>query len=92
MDITQAHIGPSQPDDPNFPSGQVFYIDHNEVTLTGKGGTITDDPDFLPSACLRGFLWCDSHLKQLVARLNSRPSGPVDSRCTIGGCVVVQYA
>ena len=48
MDITQAHIGPSQPGDPTYPSGQTFYIDHNVVTFTGRGGgTVTDDPDFL---------------------------------------------
>jgi len=48
MDITSAHIGPSQPDDPNYPSGQVFYVDHNVVNFTGReSGTVTDDPDFL---------------------------------------------
>jgi hypothetical protein len=49
MDITAAHIGPSQPGDPNYPDGQTFYIDHNVVTFTGHGApvTVTDDPDFL---------------------------------------------
>jgi hypothetical protein len=31
VDITSAHIGPSQPDDVNFPGGQVFYVDSNVV-------------------------------------------------------------
>lgn len=49
LDATEAHIGPSQPDDPNYPDGQVFYIDHNVVTFTGHGPpvTVTDDEDFL---------------------------------------------
>ena len=48
VDITSAHIGTSQPDDPNYPGGQVFYVDHNVTTFTGHvGGTVTDDPDFL---------------------------------------------
>jgi hypothetical protein len=48
VDATAVHIGPSGPDDPNFPSGQVFYIDHNVVTFTGRGGgTVSDDADFL---------------------------------------------
>jgi hypothetical protein len=48
VDATAVHIGASGPDDPNFPSGQVFYVDHNEVTYTGRfPGTATDDPDFL---------------------------------------------
>jgi hypothetical protein len=47
LDITAAHIGPAGPDDPN-PGGQVFFIDHNVATFTGRGGgTVTDDPDFL---------------------------------------------
>jgi hypothetical protein len=41
VDITSAHIGPSQDGDPNFPGGQVFYVDHNVVN------GVTDDPDFL---------------------------------------------
>jgi hypothetical protein len=41
IDITSAHIGASQPGDPNFPTGQVFYVDHNVVN------GVTDDPDFL---------------------------------------------
>jgi len=41
VDVTSAHIGPSQPQDPNFPNGQVFYVDHNVVN------GVTDDPDFL---------------------------------------------
>jgi hypothetical protein len=41
VDITSAHIGASQPQDPNYPSGQVFYVDHNVVN------GVTDDPDFL---------------------------------------------
>jgi hypothetical protein len=41
VDITSAHIGASQPQDPNFPNGQVFYVDHNVVN------GVTDDPDFL---------------------------------------------
>jgi hypothetical protein len=40
-DITSAHIGASQPQDPNYPNGQVFYVDHNVVN------GVTDDPDFL---------------------------------------------
>jgi len=49
LDITAAHIGPSQPDDPNYPNGHVFYIDHNVATFTGHGApvSVTDDPDFL---------------------------------------------
>jgi hypothetical protein len=48
LDITSAHIGPSQPDDPNYPGGQDFYIDSNVATFTGRqSGTMTDDPDFL---------------------------------------------
>jgi hypothetical protein len=33
VDITSAHLGPPQPDDPNFgtPGAQVFYIDSNVV-------------------------------------------------------------
>ena len=41
VDITSAHIGASQPGDLNFPTGQVFYVDHNVVN------GVTDDPDFL---------------------------------------------
>src|SRR5215467_10722272 len=41
VDVTSAHIGPSQPQDPNFPNEQVFYVDHNVVN------GVTDDPDFL---------------------------------------------
>jgi len=41
VDVTSAHIGPSQPQDPNYPSGQVFYVDRNVVN------GMTDDPDFL---------------------------------------------
>jgi hypothetical protein len=43
------HIGASQPDDPNYPGGQVFYVDSNVVTFTGHGtpSTVMNDPDFL---------------------------------------------
>jgi len=41
VDITRAHIGPSQPQDPNYPNGQVFYVDSNVVN------GVTNDPDFL---------------------------------------------
>src|SRR5215468_2494250 len=41
VDITSAHIGPSQPQDPNYPNGQVFYVDSNVVN------GVTNDPDFL---------------------------------------------
>jgi hypothetical protein len=41
VDITAAHIGPSQEGDPNFPNGQVFYVDHNVVN------GVPNDPDFL---------------------------------------------
>src|SRR5215470_18510846 len=41
VDATSAHIGPAQPGDPNYPSGQTFYVDHNVVN------GVTDDPDFL---------------------------------------------
>jgi hypothetical protein len=41
IDITSAHIGASQPDDPNFPTGQVFYVDSNVVN------GVVNDPDFL---------------------------------------------
>jgi hypothetical protein len=41
VDVTSAHIGPSQPQDPNYPGGQAFYVDHNVVN------GVTDDPDFL---------------------------------------------
>jgi hypothetical protein len=47
LDATSVHLGPAGPDDPN-PGGQVFYIDHNVATFTGRfGGTVVDDPDFL---------------------------------------------
>src|SRR6266480_2158715 len=29
VDITSAHIGPAQSEDPNYPGGQVFYVDSN---------------------------------------------------------------
>ncbi len=47
VDITEAHIGPGGPDDP--PGTDVFYVDHNVVTYTGHGQsvTVTDDPNFL---------------------------------------------
>src|SRR5512132_4174725 len=41
VDITSAHIGPAQPEDPNYPGGQVFYIDTNVVN------GVPNDPDFL---------------------------------------------
>ena len=41
VDITSAHIGASQPGDPNFPSGQVFYVDTNVVN------GVPIDPEFL---------------------------------------------
>jgi hypothetical protein len=41
VDITSAHIGPSQPEDPNYPSGHVFYIDSNVVN------GVPNEPDFL---------------------------------------------
>jgi len=41
VDITSAHIGASQPGDPNFPNGQVFYVDSNVVN------GVPNDPDFL---------------------------------------------
>jgi hypothetical protein len=41
IDITSAHIGASQPGDPNFPSGHVFYVDSNVVN------GVTNDPEFL---------------------------------------------
>jgi hypothetical protein len=49
VDATSVRIGPSQPDDPNYPSGQVFYVDSNVVKFTGRGTptTVTNDPDFL---------------------------------------------
>ena len=49
VDATSVHIGASQPDDPNYPGGQVFYVDSNVVTFTGHGAPapVTDDPDFL---------------------------------------------
>jgi hypothetical protein len=49
LDATSVRIGPSGPDDPNYPDGQVFYIDHNVATFTGHGEPVqvTDDPDFL---------------------------------------------
>ena len=36
IDITSAHIGPSQPGDPNYPSGQTFYVD--SATVNGVVG------------------------------------------------------
>jgi len=49
IEIVSWHLGPAQPDDPNYPGGQDFYIDHNEVTFTGHGNpvTVVDDPEFL---------------------------------------------
>lgn len=49
LDITQAHIGPSQPGDPNYPLGDVFYIDHNVVAVNihGSKSTTVDDSGFL---------------------------------------------
>jgi hypothetical protein len=41
VDITSAHIGPAQPDDPNYPGGQVVYIDSNVVN------GVPNDPEFL---------------------------------------------
>ena len=41
IDITSAHIGASQPGDPNFPNGHVFYIDSNVVN------GVPNNPDFL---------------------------------------------
>jgi hypothetical protein len=41
VDITSAHIGPAQPEDPNYPGGQVFYVDSNVVN------GVTNEPDFL---------------------------------------------
>jgi hypothetical protein len=41
VDITSAHIGASQPGDPNFPNGQVFYVDSNVVN------GVPNDLDFL---------------------------------------------
>jgi hypothetical protein len=41
IDITSAHIGPAQPEDPNYPGGQVFYVDGNVVN------GVTNDPEFL---------------------------------------------
>ena len=41
VDITSAHIGAAQPGDPNYPGGQVFYVDSNVVN------GVTNDPDFL---------------------------------------------
>jgi hypothetical protein len=48
LDASEVQLGPSTPDDPNYPSGQTFYVDHNTATYTGRfSGTMTDDPDFL---------------------------------------------
>jgi hypothetical protein len=49
LDATSVHIGPSMPDDPNYPDGEVFYVDSNVATYTGHGQPVTvhDDPDFL---------------------------------------------
>ena len=46
LEINSWHIGPSTSDDPNYPNGQTFSIDSNEVTFTGHGGSVTvvDDP------------------------------------------------
>jgi len=41
VDITAWHMGPAQPEDPNYPGGQVFYIDANVVN------GVPNDPDFL---------------------------------------------
>jgi hypothetical protein len=43
VDITSAHLGPPQPNDPNFgtPGAQVFYIDSNVVNGA------PNDPEFL---------------------------------------------
>jgi hypothetical protein len=41
VDITSAHTGPAQPEDPNYPGGQVFYVDSNVVN------GVTNDPEFL---------------------------------------------
>ena len=45
------HLGPAQPNDPNFgmPGAQDFYIDGNVVTSSfhGTTTTTTDDPEFL---------------------------------------------
>ena len=43
VDITSAHLGPAQPNDPNFgtPGAQVFSIDSNLVN------GVPNDPDFL---------------------------------------------
>jgi len=41
VDITSAHIGASQPVDPNYPGGHVFYVDSNVVN------GVPNDPDFL---------------------------------------------
>jgi hypothetical protein len=49
LEINSWHIGPSTPDDPNYPNGHEFYIDSNEVTFTGHGGSVTvvNDPEFM---------------------------------------------
>jgi hypothetical protein len=52
IDVEAWHSAPAGPDDPNFdPSTThyVFWVDHNELTVTGKGGqqTVDDDADFL---------------------------------------------
>lgn len=49
LDIQSWHLGPATPNDPNYPGGQTFYIDSNEVTFTGHGSSVTvdDDPEFL---------------------------------------------
>jgi hypothetical protein len=48
VDATEVHLGPATPDDPNFPGGQTFYVDHNVVKNVGRfPGTFVDDPDFL---------------------------------------------
>jgi hypothetical protein len=47
VDITAAHIGAGGADDP--PGVDVFYIDHNVVTTTfaGHSVTVVDDPEFM---------------------------------------------
>lgn len=48
VDILAAHLGPATPDDPNYPGGMTFYVDHNTVTNVGRfPGSFVDDPDFM---------------------------------------------
>jgi hypothetical protein len=49
LEIVSWHLGAAGPDDPNYPGGQVFYIDENEVTFIGHGNpvTVVNDPEFL---------------------------------------------